>query len=416
MRILFVCHRLPFPPNRGGKIRPFHMIQHLGRKHSVVVASLAHSEEELNDGHPLKEHCDDVIAEVLPSSRRWMQAGSALLSSTPSSVAYFWSRRLAERIKVAWMASSFDAVIVHCAFAAQYVLDLPCSFRMLDFGDVDSAKWVEYSHQRAFPLSMGYRIESARLQSYEKKVAAQFDLCTATTRGELEELQKLGNSIPCAVIPNGVDLGYFRPRAKAPQNSSVIVFLGRMDYYPNIDGVLFFVKEIFPLIRKAVPHAEFRIVGSNPSRMVRNLSKIKGVSVTGHVPDVRPYLMDAALAVAPLRIARGTQNKILQFLAMRVPVVTTPQAAKGVEADSGRHFLVADGSESFAQKVLSLLQDSNLRENLSLAGRQLLEKAHCWPASMQILDRLLENRSAKVEEQTAVKSSGEPAQNQLKAS
>lgn len=280
---------------------------------------------------------------------------------------------------------------------------------MLDFGDVDSAKWFEYSQQRAFPQSMGYRIESARLRNYESKVAARFDLCTATTRGELEELQKLGISMPSAVIPNGVDLSYFHPRAKPPQDSSVIVFLGRMDYYPNIDGVLFFVKEIFPIIRKIVPHAEFRIVGSNPSRMVQNLAKIPGVSVTGHVPDVRPYLMDAALAVAPLRIARGTQNKILQFLAMGVPVVTTPQAAKGVEADPGRHFLVADGSESFAQKVLSLLQDSNLRENLSLAGRQPLEKAHCWPASMQILDHLLENHFAGLKEQTALKSSKDPA-------
>ena len=409
MRILFVCHRLPFPPNRGGKIRPFHMIQHLGGRHSVVVASLAHSEEELNDGLPLREHCKEVIAEILPSSRRWVQAGSALLSSVPSSVAYFWSRRLAERIKLAWKESAFDAIVVHCAFAAQYVRDLRCSFRMLDFGDVDSAKWLEYSHQRAFPLSIGYRIESAKLRNYEKKVASQFDLCTATTRGELEELQKLGNSIPSAVIPNGVDLSYFHPRSNINPDSSVIVFLGRMDYYPNVDGVLYFAKEIFPAIRKEVPHAEFRIVGSNPSRVVRDLSKIPGVSVTGYVPDVRPYLMDAALAVAPLRIARGTQNKILQFLAMGIPVVATPQAAKGVEADPGRHFLVADGSERFAQQVLRLLQDSDLRETLSLAGRQPLERAHCWPASMQILDRLLENHSARLAQPTLVKSSGQPA-------
>jgi sugar transferase (PEP-CTERM/EpsH1 system associated) len=280
---------------------------------------------------------------------------------------------------------------------------------MLDFGDIDSAKWSEYSHQRAFPLSMGYRIESAKLRKYEKKVASQFDLCTATTRGELEELQKLGNSIPSAVIPNGVDLSYFHPRSETPEDSSVIVFLGRMDYYPNVDGVLYFAKEIFPAIRKEVPHAEFRIVGSNPSRVVRDLSKIPGISVTGHVPDVRPHVMDAALAVAPLRIARGTQNKILQFLAMGVPVVTTPQAAKGVAADSGRHFLVADGSAPFARQVLRLLQDPALRESLSVAGRQPLEEAHCWPASMQILDRLLENHSTRLQPPSVVKSSGEPA-------
>jgi sugar transferase (PEP-CTERM/EpsH1 system associated) len=262
---------------------------------------------------------------------------------------------------------------------------------VLDYGDVDSGKWFDYSRSKSFPLSFGYWIEAKKLRRFEEKLAGEFDLCTATTQSELEEVQKLNPNVPSAVIPNGVDLSYFCPRPGDPGKSAALVFLGRMDYFPNIDGTLYFARSIFPLIRQSIPDVEFRIVGSNPSRAIRSLARIPGISVTGHVPDVRPYLMDAAVAVAPLRIARGTQNKILQFLAMGVPVVATPEAAKGVGAQPGQHFLVAEGPEAFARQVVRLLEDTRLRETLGSAGRQPLETAHSWPISMQILDRLLEN-------------------------
>lgn len=393
MRILFACHRIPFPPNRGGKIRPFHMIEHLGRKHSVVVASLAHTAKELEEAQGLGKHCADVLAEVVSSPMRWMQAVASLPSRTPSSVAYFLSRQLVRRIHEASRQSSFDAVFVHCAFAAQFVLGVRSPLRILDFGDIDSAKWLSYGPYRPFPLSTGYRLEAQKLRRYEKFLASQFNICTATTQGELEELKSFAPTVPSTVIRNGVDLSYFHPRTQNPRDSAVVVFLGRMDYFPNIDAVIFFAREILPLIRKVVPQAQFRIVGSNPSQAVRDLAAIPGISVTGHVADVRPHLADAAVAVAPLRIARGTQNKILQFLAMGIPVVTTTETAKGVGAIADRHFLVADSAESFAGQVLRLLQDPDLREGFSLAGREPLDAAHSWPASMKILDYLLENRS-----------------------
>jgi len=394
MRILFICHRFPFPPNRGGKIRPFHMIQHLAKRHSVVVASLAHSQEELREGRPLSDYCEEVIAEILPNRTRWLQAVAALPSSTPSSLAYFWCRRLSERIRDAANRRAFDLILVHCAFAAQYARGLSASLRILDYGDVDSRKWLDYAQAVSFPKSLGYGLESRKLHRYEAELAREFDICTATTKGELEEVRKLNPHVPSAVIPNGVDLSYFHPRGKNPEGSAVLVFLGRMDYFPNVDAVLRFSESIFPIIRRSVPQAEFRIVGSNPSRAVRNLARLPGISVTGHVTDVRPHLMDASVAVVPLRIARGTQNKILQFLAMGVPVVTTPEAAKGVAAEPGRDFLVADGDENFAEQVVALLRDPMLRETLSEAGRQPLATAHSWPHSMRILDSLIEKQTA----------------------
>jgi len=389
MKILFVCHRLPYPPNRGGKIRPFNMIRHLSQKHSVVVASLAHTERELKEGAGLKDYCDEVIAEVLPTPTRWLQALKALPTRTPSSVAYFWSPRLYQRIEQTVLQTRFDVTFVHCAFVAQYVMDLQTGFRIMDFGDLDSAKWAEYSHWKSFPFSSMYAFESKKLRAYERSVARLFDHCTITTEGERDEFQNLQVPTPHTVIPNGVDVSYFSPAEISISPDLSIVFIGRMDYFPNIDGVCYFAENILPLIRQKMPKVEFRIVGSNPTRKVRELTKMPGIVVTGHVPDVRRYLHDGAIAIAPLRIARGTQNKILESMAMGIPVVATPKAAKGIQAVPGRDLLVAETPHVFANQVLALLHNADLRRTLSAAARKQVEKAHLWPAAMNILDHTL---------------------------
>ncbi len=397
MRILFICHRFPFPPNRGGKIRPFQMIRHLSKKHSVVVASLAHTEEELEQGVGLEQHCQATIVEVVPSSSRWLRASGKLASKAPSSAAYFWSPRLDRRIREAWSTQKFDAVMVHCAFVAQYAMRLQGAFRILDFGDMDSAKWFDYAQFRGFPLSLGYKIEALKLRRFEREAARSFDRCTVTTNGEWEEYQTMGVPTPCSVLPNGVDAEYFHPHSSSPPSSEapVIVFLGRMDYFPNIDGISEFARNIFPHIRTSIPNAELRIVGSNPSANVRSLEQFPGVTVTGHVPDVRPYLAEATVAIAPLRIARGTQNKVLECMAAGVPVVSSPQAARGIQAIPGEHLLVAEDTLSFASQVVEVIRNAELRSRLAALGRRQVLTTHSWAASMKLLDELLETVSQK---------------------
>ena len=391
MRILFVCHRLPFPPNRGGKIRPFNMIRHLSQQHDVVVASLAESQQELEAGAELTTHCSQVIAELVPTKVRWCQAVAALPTSVPSSVAYFRSARLQRRIREALAAKPFDAVWVHCAFVAHYVSDWHDGLRVLDYGDMDSWKWEEYATHRAFPLSLGYALEMKKMRRYERILASQFHQCTVTTDGELEAFRSLSVPTPCRVIPNGVDVNYFsRETGKMPRRP-VIAFLGRMDYYPNIDGILYFVQDVYPLIRMQRSEVELRIVGSSPGPKILALAKMPGVAVTGHVPDVRPHMLDASVAIAPLRIARGTQNKILECMAMGIPVVTTPEAAKGIVASQGEHLLVAENAKVFADSVLSLLSDQKLWERLSLAASQQVRRAHHWSYSMKVLDDVLDH-------------------------
>jgi sugar transferase (PEP-CTERM/EpsH1 system associated) len=384
MKILFVSHRLPYPPHRGGKIRPFNIIRHLSGKHSVVVASLAHTDTELKEGLGLKQYCDDVIFEVCPSSTRWM-----------SSVAYFWSDRLYKRIRERLLKTNFDVIVVHCAFVAQYVADWTGGFRILDFGDVDSAKWSEYSQMRRFPLSVGYKIESMKLRKYELQVARNFNHCSVTSLGELEELERLGVGVPCSLFPNGVDTTYFSPNLATQSAQNVIVFLGRMDYFPNIDGIHYFVREILPIIRRKRPDVKLRIIGSNPVRSVRELSQVPHVSLTGQVADVRPYLTDAAVSVVPLRIARGTQNKILESMAVGIPVVATPQAAKGVQAAVDRDLLVGADPACFAEAVLNLLESRSLRRSVAESARKQIETAHAWASSMKILETIIDQSATK---------------------
>jgi sugar transferase (PEP-CTERM/EpsH1 system associated) len=386
MKMFFACHRFPFPPNRGGKIRPFNIIRHLSQKHEIFVASLAHTQQEIDEGAGLRQYCAEIYAEVVPEKVRWLQASRALPSRLPSSVAYFSSSRLRSRVKEAIRRISFDAVIVHCAFAAQYGLEVPAKFRLMDFGDLDSGKWLDYSDWRAFPLSWGYYLEGHKLRRYEQKIAASFDHCTLTTEGELEEFKKLKIDRPHTVIPNGVDGSYFTPNGGPATTRPVIAFLGRMDYYPNIDGVLHFTTKVFPIIRASAPQVEFRIIGSNPAPAIQQLKRVPGVIVTGHVADVRPFLKDALVSVAPLRVARGTQNKILESMALGIPVVTTPAAAKGIQASPGRHMLVAESDQKFAELVLNLLEDGALRSALGQGGRGQVKSAHVWSTSMSILD------------------------------
>lgn len=365
------------------------MIKHLGQKHSVVVASLAHTKQELAEGAGLSDYCEDVITDVLPYSTRWLRAFKALPTSIPSSVAYFWSPRLHKRIQESAARTRFDAVFAHCAFVAQYVMDVHTDARIMDFCDIDSGKWAEYSKWKPFPSSRLFAFEAQKLRAYERRIAQRMDHCLVATQGEKDEFQRLRVSTPCTVVPNGVDINYFSPSACSESRSAAIVFVGRMDYFPNVDAVCYFAREILPIVRKTIPNVEFRIVGSNPVRRVRKLAQTAGIIVTAQVPDVRTYIRDAAVTVAPLRIARGTQNKILESMAMGIPVVATPEAAKGIQAIPGKHLLVGPEPNQFAKHIVDLLGNENLRLNLARLALQRVQNMHVWTAATRIVDDVL---------------------------
>ena len=389
MKILYVCHRFPFPPKRGGKIRPFNMIRHLSRHHEVIVASVVRSDEEAALGNGIAAHCARYEMGRVYDSIQALKMIARLPTSSPSSLAYFHSPSLARRIRELLSSERFDLIFVHCSSAAQYVEHVQGIPKILDFGDMDSQKWLEYSRYKAFPLSLGYRLEGWKLEREERRLASRFDLCTATTRAEWEALQALGTGVATDWFPNGVDSDYFSPSAEA-YDPDTIAFVGRMDYYPNQKCMFDFCAQTLPRLRARRPALKLLIVGADPSPAVRNLQSLPGVTVTGSVPDVRPYLWRSALMVAPLAIARGTQNKILESMAAGVPVVTSGIAAGGVDALPEKHLLVADTPEQVAEAVLRIVDNPADRSRLAAAGRARMLSHHDWTQSMHRLDKIIE--------------------------
>lgn len=388
MNILYVCHRLPFPPKRGGKIRPFNMIKHLSRSHRVTVCSLARSSAEASEGEGLAQYCERYEAVRVHDAVQAARMVARLPTPVPSSFGFFYSGELARRIRALATRTSFDLAFVHCSSVARYVEDLEVP-KILDFGDMDSQKWREYAQQKPFPLSWGYGLEGAKLEREEARLARKFDLCTATTRAEWQTLEGYGTGVATDWFPNGVDAEYFTPSA-APYDEDTIVFVGRMDYFPNQDCMSWFCTNVLPTLQEKRPATKLVIVGADPSPAMRKLGERPGVVVTGSVPDVRPFLAGAALMVAPLNIARGTQNKILEGLASGVPVVASRIAAGGVDATTPDHMLVASTPEEFVAAITSVLDDPAQRARLARAGRERMLSHHNWLQSMRRLDGIVE--------------------------
>ncbi|MGE5176352.1 MAG: TIGR03087 family PEP-CTERM/XrtA system glycosyltransferase [Hyphomicrobiales bacterium] len=385
MKILYLCHRFPFPPNRGGKIRPFNMIRHLARSHEVVVASIARSDAEAEAGRGLDAHGVTSFMGRIGAAQAVLQMLATVPTTIPASMGYFHSPWLRRRVREAATRDGIELIVVHCSSVAPYVEDLTHLPKLLDFGDMDSEKWLAYARRRGFPHSVVDGLEGIKVRRAENRLARRFDYLTATTPLELATIEERGLGTPASCVPNGVDMEYFSPSPE-PYDPDRVVILGRQDYYPNIESTLRFCERILPRVRARRPGVRVVVVGADPVPPVRRLADLPGVTVTGSVPDVRPHVRPAAVSVAPLSIARGTQNKILESMAMGVPVVVSPVAARGVDAVAGEHLLAADGDEAFADAVVRVLGDRAERDRLARAGRERVAARHSWETSMRLLD------------------------------
>jgi sugar transferase (PEP-CTERM/EpsH1 system associated) len=390
MKILFLCHRLPYPPKRGGKIRPFNMIRHLARTHEVTVATLARTRAELAEGRELSRYCHELHVARIPAYAGWGRFALRGLTRYPSTFGYFYSPELARTVTRLLATRNFDAILVHCSSMGPYVAGHHGCRRIMDYGDADSEKWFEYGRTARWPLSLAFRLEGHKVRCYERWLGTQFDACSVNAPREGDVLRAYVPT-PIHVIPNGVDLEYFQPscgatRAHVPHR---LIFTGNMSYRPNVDAVRHLVANILPKVREQAPAVELYIVGMDPTPAVRRLADGGRIVVTGRVEDVRPYFGDAAVAVVPLRVARGLQNKVLEAMAMCVPVVASEAAYQGITAVPGRDLLVADGAEAFSEAVLRLLREPATRESYAEAGRACVERNHNWKTLLPRLEELV---------------------------
>jgi polysaccharide biosynthesis protein PslH len=388
MRILYLAQRVPYPPDRGDKITTYREVAHLARDHEVSVACLADGPQDLQNVAGLKPLVASVDAVPLRRRRARLRALAALAFGAPLTVAYFNERRLHERVAARMAACRFDAAVVYSSGMAQFVEKYAGVPRIMQFADLDSLKWEQYARSSRAPFRWVYGAEARRLLRYERHVATTFSHSLVSTPRELQDFERLIPGAPASCVSNGVDLDYFHPMDLGKEKAS-LVFTGVMDYFPNVQGVSWFCRDVLPRVRERVPGVTFTICGSRPNAAVRALGQLPGVRVTGRVPDVRPYLGRAEVCVVPLQIARGIQNKVLEAMAMGLPTVTTTPAFEGVGADDGTELVVADRAADFAAAVVRLLQDEALRHRLGRAARAFTEAHYRWETQLARLDNVL---------------------------
>ena len=389
VNILYLCHRIPYPPNKGDKIRAFHQIQYLAKRHRLHVACLIDAEEDRAHVAHLTPLCASLDTAWRGGLAPKLRAAGALLGGGSLSVAAFHVPELERRVARRLESEPIDVAIVFSSQMGQYVSPEAPYPTIVDFVDVDSEKWRDYAERSRWPLSWLYRAEAARLGQYERALARRHEESVFVAENEADLFRTSAGGVRARAIPNGVDLEYYRRRSGDRGAAPNLVFVGMMDYFPNVDAVVWFVEEILPLVRKDHPDAMLRIVGRNPTRRVLSLGRHPGVRVVGGVADVRPYLVDAAVSVAPFRIARGLQNKVLEAMAMEVPVVGTPFAFQGITATPDDGIRRAEDPASFARTVSDLLRDPNLRAEMGLRGRSFVERHHRWQDHGQALEKLL---------------------------
>jgi sugar transferase (PEP-CTERM/EpsH1 system associated) len=395
MNILYLVHRLPWPPDKGDKVRSYHLLHHLVSRHRVFLGTFVDDPADMIHLDTVRALCaGSHIARLDPREAK-IRSLRGLWRGEPLTLGYYRDGGLQRWVEGVLERERIDAAVVFSSSMAQYVERTPGLPLLVDFVDVDSAKWSQYAQRHRWPMSWIYRREGRRLLAYERSVArvARRSYFVTDREAELFVQQAPESAAAVEAMANGVDADFFAPdppRASPYASGQVpIVFTGAMDYWPNIDAVTFFVHEVLPQLRARRPELRFHIVGRNPAPAVRALAG-EGVHITGTVPDVRPYLQHAAVVVAPLRLARGIQNKVLEAMAMARPVVAAQTCVEAIAARPGVDLIGAELAEDYVQAIEALLARPERALALGAAARECVLGAYSWEAHLSRIDRQLD--------------------------
>lgn len=397
--LLYLVHRLPYPPNKGDKVRSYHLLRHLQQNHRVFLGTFIDDPADHAYLDTVRQLCPDLyVARINPRLAK-LRSLTGLLDGQSLSQHYYRNAGLQAWVRQTLRTQQIDAIVAFSSVMAQFV-DADCPIPMLvDFVDVDSAKWTQYAPEHRWPMSWLYRREGQRLLAYERAVASRARHSFFVTDNEVALFTRLAPESQGRVdaISNGVDAAFFMPDPSLPtpfrhqesgQRNVTLVFTGAMDYWPNVDAVTWFVTDMLPALRQQWPGVRFYIVGRNPAPEVQALASAN-VVVTGTVADVRPYLQHATLVVAPLRVARGIQNKILEAMAMARPVVAAQSCVQAIDAMDGAELLSAHTATDYIAQINTLLNAPERAQRIGQAGRQRVLASYSWQAHLTKIDAYL---------------------------
>jgi len=395
--LLLLVHRIPFPPNKGDKVRSFHLLEFLATRYKVHLGTFVDSPDDLVHVPRLQEYCaTSKVVRIRPALAR-IRSLAGLWTDEALTLRYYRDAALAKWVRATVREHQITKAVVFSSAMAPYVLDLAQLRVVVDFVDVDSAKWSQYANSRSWPLSAIFKREGARLLAFERAVANGTEASVFVTPAEAQLFRTLAPECSTRVhhAQNGVDTDYFSPAHELPNpfatDEDAIVFTGAMDYWPNVDAVTWFARDVLPTIATQRPRARFYIVGIAPTPAVQALAQDPRVVVTGRVPDVRPYLKYARVVVAPLRVARGIQNKVLEAMAMARPVVVSAAAAGALSGVAETDFDIAEDAPDFIRKTLALM-DGERGTRIGITARERVLADYDWTKNLSPFEALLRDR------------------------
>lgn len=401
-KLLYLVHRLPYPPNKGDKVRSYHLLKHLAQQHQIYLGSFVDDPADEACLETVKRFCADMYIGRLSPRLAKLRSLTGLLTGEALSLPYYRDAGLRAWIKTIRATQAIDGAVIFSSVMADYIGDMDHLPTWVDFVDMDSAKWAEYATTHRRPMSWIYQRESQKLLQYERQVAQQARHSFFVTGAETSLFE---NAAPEAIgrvsaMSNGVDADFFSPAHKLAspyaQDEIPLVFTGAMDYWPNVDAAVWFAQNVLPAVRQQRPGVRFYVVGRSPDAAVLALAAdpAAGVVVTGTVADVRPYIAHAAVVVAPLRIARGIQNKVLEAMAMAKAVVASATCAEPIAAEVGTEILCATTAEGYLGQINALLTSADVAERIGAAARSKVLARYSWQAHLSQIDHFIEERGA----------------------
>ena len=396
-RILFLAHRIPYPPNKGDKIRSWHMLEHLAANHEVHLGYYVDDTRDLQHTAFLGSMVKSMAYDFVGKRQQKMRAPLGLLTGQPLTLSAYPTDKLGRYCSEVIARGGLDAIVLFSAAVAPLVFRSgmpPCPV-VTDFVDVDSAKWTAYAAHAGWPMSCLYHREGKLLAAYEREIAARSAATLFVSEAEAR-LFRAGVTADVSAkvhaVCNGVDLKRFDPEIYVgiSPDARKVIFTGAMDYAPNAEAAVWFVRHVWPLVKAQRPDAEFVIAGGPRTTEINALAQPNSISVLGYVDDMAAEIAKAGVVVAPLQTARGIQNKVLEGMAMAKPVVATPAAQEGIPASVGTDLAVQSEPDAFARTVLELMSNGEARQRMGLAARAFIKREHSWPTCLKRLDEILE--------------------------
>lgn len=389
--IIFLAHRIPFPPNKGDKIRSWRIVKYLSTKYDINLCAFVDDPDDFQHENFLQNYCKSVNLIALNPQLAKIRSVLSFVRNEPLSLGYYYDRKMRATIR-RLQKRDIKFQFVFSSTMVPYAMQSSSAPIVVDLCDADSEKWTQYAQDASFPMNLVYAREGRQLARFESTVINKCEASFAISHAEACILDRNDVSKSIHWFANGVDTAYFDPTAQVDLLAQPpdIAFVGAMDYHANIDAALWFAENVWPLIRAQLPECQFAIVGSNPVDAVMRLDGVNGISVTGRVEDVRPYLAGAKIAIAPMRIARGIQNKVLEAMAMGAALVATSAACEGLSVKPGRDYLSADIPTDFCTAITGLLDQPSKRVDIGRNARQTVTKRYSWDGQLNRLGDVLE--------------------------